>query len=90
MTAQLEADLSVQRLQASLYEIGFDRVSVSLEQDFGFLLDSSGHGSYREMRHAIWKAAAFLFPLTYVCWPCFESNAGGVPNHHCSSCTCCS
>lgn len=84
-------EVMVEKLQASLAEIGFDRVKVSLGRDGDLLFTFIDPTDFtRTARMAVWKASALIFPTSYVCWSCFENNAGFKSNHHCGFCRCCS
>lgn len=83
-------EVMVEKLQASLAEVGFDHVKVSLGRDRDILFRFEDFGRYTtDARHAVWKATALLFPFSHLCWDCFESNAGFGINRHCAFCTCC-
>lgn len=91
MLCSVEGDeVMIEKLQASLAEIGFDHVTISLGHDQDILFTFNDFGGYvEEARRAVWRASALIFPTTHVCWGCFESNAGFGVNLHCSYCRCC-
>lgn len=78
----------LEKLQASLAETGFTDITVSLGNNRDILFAHYGQFGHHA-RRAAWKASALIFPTTYVCWGCFESNAGFTIQRHCGSCPCC-
>lgn len=79
----------VERVQASLTEIGFHDVHVTSWDHETLIFSHLPHGRSEDARRAVWKAAAVIFPQTYVCWGCFESNSRSNVRRHCSTCSCC-
>lgn len=82
-------DDSVDRMRACLAEVGYSDVKIDYVSGRLVAYYMCGANRYSDARRAVWRAFTLVFPSTYVCWGCYETN-GAQPGHdHCGTCRCC-